>query len=83
MTLLYDKVKREFRGTDLEGELRILDDAGFIDVRSEDVYSCGLAEIGVRISSECDELSYSFMDFVEAKQLNLRSVIGDVDLSAF
>lgn len=83
MTLLYGKVKREFRGTDLEGELGILDEAGFVEVRGENPHDDGPTEIGVRIPSKCDDLSHSFLDFVKAKGLNLRSVIGDVDLSAF
>lgn len=83
MTLLYDKVKREYRGEDLEGELGLLDEAGFVEFRGDEVHTDGSPEIGVWIPSKCDELKHEFMDFVAEKKLNLRKVIGEVDLSAF
>jgi uncharacterized protein YggU (UPF0235/DUF167 family) len=83
MTLLLDKVKREFHGADLDGELRILDDAGFVDIRCEDIHEDGPAEIGVRIPSKCDDLSHCFLGFLDSKGLKLRNVIGEVDLSSF
>jgi hypothetical protein len=83
MTILYDKVSREYRGGDLKGELGLLSEAGFAEFRDDDEHYSGPAEIGVRIPSKCDELAYDFMEFVNDKNLSLRKVIGEVDLSAF
>ncbi|WP_374500615.1 SMEK domain-containing protein [Pseudoxanthomonas sp.] len=82
MTLLYDVVKREFRGDDLEGELGILKEEGFVEVRDEIPYDYGPAEIGVRFPSKCEELSHSLLPFIAKKGLSLRAVIGEVDFSA-
>lgn len=81
--LLYDKVVREFRGRDVEGELGILAHAGLLRVDGENHHDDGPTEIGVRLSDVSDSLAIGFLDFVEAKQLDLRRVIGEGDLSAF
>lgn len=83
MTILYGKVQREYRGNDIEGEIGLLNEAGFVEVRDDNRYDDGPPEIGVRIPSKCVELSYDFVDFVKDKNLRLRRVIGEVDLSAF
>lgn len=81
--LLLGKVEREFRGDDLQGELGILEHAGFIRIDGEDPYELGPAEIGVRIPGDSDELASSFVQFVVAKKLSFRKVIGAIDLSSF
>lgn len=83
MTLLYDTVKREFRGDDLDGELGILEEEGFVEVRVEDRHENGPPEIGVRFPSKCEDLSHSLLSFIDEKGLSLRTVIGEVDFSAF
>lgn len=81
--LLHDKVVREFRGRDVEGELGILQHAGFVSIDGENRYEDGPTEIGVLLCSESDELAAGFLDFVASKKLSLRRVIGDGDFSAF
>lgn len=82
MTLLYDTVKREFRGDDLDGELGILEEEGFVEVRAEDRYDYGPPEIGVRFPGKCEDLSHSLLPFIKKNGLSLRTVIGEVDFSA-
>ena len=81
--LLLSKVKREYRGDDLEGELDILRHANFLDVDGEDKFELGATEVGIRVPTEVDELQLEFVLFVEEKKLGFRNVIGSVDLSAF
>lgn len=82
-TLIFDKVKREFHGGDLEGELGILKEAGFIRVDGEDEYEYGAAEIGLQIPVKQDDLRISFVEFIVENKLSFRKVIGEVDLSGF
>lgn len=81
--MLLGKGEREFNGRDLRGELDILENAGFIRVDTEDCYDLGPAGIGLRISEDSGELASLFVEFVVAKKLNFRSVIGAADLSGF
>ncbi|MFB9037940.1 SMEK domain-containing protein [Xanthomonas arboricola] len=81
--LLYDKIKREFRGQDLDDELGILAHAGFVEVNGEDPFSDGPPEIGICLSKKSETLAIGFLGFVKAKGLDLRKVIGQGDLSAF
>jgi hypothetical protein len=80
--LLLSTVERQYHGDDLQGELDILKHAGFLDIDGED-YELGPAEIGVKIPSEEETLTLSFLPFVMAKGLEFKRVIGSVDLSAF
>jgi hypothetical protein len=81
--LLLSKVKREYRGDDLKGELDILSHAGFLEINGEDEYDLGPPEIGIRIPTKSHELEMEFVSFVEENKLGFRNVIGNVDLSAF
>jgi hypothetical protein len=81
--LLYDKVVREFRGNDVDGELGILEHSKLVRIDGENPHDDGPAEIGVCLCFESDDLAINFLGFVEAKQLDLRRVIGEGDLSAF
>lgn len=81
--LLFGKVKREYHGHDLDGELDILEHAGFARINDEDPGDCGPAEIGVRIFTRDETLAYGFLGFVKHKKLSLRRVIGEIDLSEF
>jgi hypothetical protein len=81
--LLESKVRREFRGPDLDGELGILAHANFVSINGENREDEGPTEIGVRFSFKSDDLAASFLDFINEKGLSLRRVIGDADLSAF
>ena len=78
-------VERQYRGgpEELKGELGLLEDEGFSEVSSEDQSVCGEPEIGMRIPAKTDELKLNFLDYVEAKKLDLRTVLGQVDLSEF
>jgi hypothetical protein len=80
--LLLKKVECEYRGEDLFGELAILEHAGFVCVDGEDEYDYGPAEIFVFISRN-DDLIGGFSEFVEKNNLNYRTIIGAIDLSAF
>jgi hypothetical protein len=80
--LLLSKVKREYRGNDLNGELSILEHAGFVDIEGEDPHEYGPPEINVTISRN-DDLLGGFVDFIEKSGLSFRRVIGEADLSAF
>lgn len=81
----YATVEREYSGgrDELDGELGLLKDEGFADVNGEDQYEYGEPEIGMRIPADTDELSLCFLAYVEAKELDLRTVLGQVDLSEF
>lgn len=81
--LLLSKVKREYRGDDLEGELEILRHAGFLEVNGEDKYELGAPEIGITIPTRSDDLKIDFVSFVDETKLGFRNVIGSVNLSAF
>lgn len=81
--LLLSKVEREFRGEDLEGELQILVHAGFAEIDGQPLGDGGGAEIGIKIRTECDELAYDFVSFVQEKKLSFRKIIGSVDFSEF
>lgn len=81
--LLLSKVKREYRGDDLEGELDILRHGGFLEINYEDPCELGPPEIGIHIPTQSDDLEMEFVSFVEEKKLGFRNVIGNVDLSAF
>jgi len=78
-------VQREYSGSreDLMSELGLLSDEGFTELNGEDPNEYGEPEIGMRIPGKADELSLSFLTYVEAKKLDLRKVLGEVDLSAF
>lgn len=81
--LLYSKVEREYRGDDLKGELEILEHAGFVRMEFEDTYSYGPPQIGILITHDSDHLAFDFLDFIKNKNLDIRTVIGQADLSAF
>lgn len=80
--LLLSKVQREYRGSDLQGELSILEHAGFVDIEGEDPHEYGPPEIIISISRN-DDLLGGFVDYVEKSGHSFRKVIGEADLSAF
>ncbi|MCZ8318882.1 MAG: SMEK domain-containing protein [Silanimonas sp.] len=82
-TVLLDRVKREYTGSDLAGELRLLESAGLIIVETDVDPAFGLPLVGINLSAKCDDLNLGFLDFVQAKNLSLREVIGKVDFSRF
>lgn len=65
------------------GELALLSDEGFAEINGEDPHECGEPEVGMRIPADTDELALSFLTYVEAKKLDLRKVLGQIDLSEF
>jgi hypothetical protein len=80
--LLLPKIEREYQGSDLQGELAILEHAGFISIDGDEPYDYGPPEIFVKISRN-EDLAGGFREFVEARSLSYRSAIGAVDLSTF
>lgn len=80
--LLLSKVEREYRGNDLQGELKILEHAGFVDIDGENQHEYGPPEIIITISKN-DDLRGGFVDFIEESGLSFRKVVGEADLSAF
>lgn len=78
-------VEREYGGAreELMGELALLNDEGFAEINGEDPYECGEPEIGMRIPADTNELASSFLAYVEANRLDLRKVLGQIDLSEF
>lgn len=85
MAVRYATVEREYGGgcEELKGELGLLSDEGFAEINGEDPFECGEPEIGMHIPADTEELASSFMAYVEAKKLDLRKVVGQVDLSEF
>lgn len=81
--LLYPKVQRQYRGSDLDGELGILEHAGFLKIEGYDPHDYGPPEIGVQITNDSEDLAAEFLNFVKNRNLSLRNVIGEVDLSQF
>lgn len=81
--LIFGKVKREYNGLDLEGELDILIDACFIFFDADDVTEKGPPEIGLKIPVTSHELQMSFVDFIVTEELSFRKIIGEIDLSSF
>lgn len=80
--LLLPKIKREYHGSDFDGELSILEHAGFLDIDGEDISEMGPPEIFITISDNKDFRSM-FTSFVEASSLSFRTVIGEVNFSNF
>lgn len=80
--ILLSKVQREYLGSDLQGELSLLEHAGFVDIDDEDPLEYGQPEIHIIISSNEDLLG-GFVDFIEKSALSFRKVVGEADLSAF
>ncbi|MDB5986398.1 MAG: hypothetical protein JWR16_1451 [Nevskia sp.] len=80
--ILLGKVEREYLGRDLKGEIGILEHEGFVSVSAEDVYDMGLPELILSISPN-EDLNGPFSDFMKAKNMSYRKVIGNADLSAF
>ncbi len=80
-----DLVEREYRGPkeEVRAELGLLENEGFIAIDTDNTHEYGPPEIGMRIPADMDELSLSFLDYVKAKNLSLRVVLGQVDLSEF
>ena len=78
-------VEREYCGdsNELNGELVLLEDEEFAECHGEDEHEYGEPEIGMRIPADTGELASSFLDYVEAKKLDLRKVLGQIDLSEF
>ncbi len=78
-------VEREYGGgpKELKGELALLIDEGFVEVNGEDPNEYGEPEIGMRIPAGTEELASSFLAYVEEKKLDLRKVLGTIDLSEF
>lgn len=83
--VLYGKLTRQYQGDErtLDGELEILEHAGFTRFDGEDAHEQGPPQVGFRISNFSTYFSSVFVDFVAAKKLDLRNVIGSVDFSAF
>lgn len=81
---LLEKLMREYQGrnSDLKGELELLEHAGFVSINHDDPHEYGGSEVFVRVSRN-EDLAGSFLDFVKEQELDLRRVIGRVDLSAF
>ena len=75
-------VKRVYRGDDLEGEIELLKHADLIDIDADDGRP-GAAEISLYMPGRSDYLRDGFLEYVKAKGLSLRKVIGEADLSAF
>lgn len=86
VTVRLATVEREYSGRikELHGELGLLNDEGFAEIQGEDSCEYGEPEIGMRIPAKnSDDLSSDFLAYVEAKKLDLRKVLGQVDLSEF
>lgn len=81
--LLLSKVKRQYLGTDLLGELEILSHAGFLKINEDDIGDRSGPEIGLIIPSNSDDLVHNFVPFVEERKLGFRSVIASINLSGF
>lgn len=78
-------VEREYGGrrAELMGELALLSDEDFVEVNGEDPNECGEPEVGMCIPGKSEALPMCFLEYVNAKSLDLREVLGRVDLSAF
>lgn len=85
VTVLLDTVRREYAvgEAELQAELGLLQAEGLVEVNGECPDDYGPPEIGMCILSKTDELSECFLDYVSAKKLNLRVVLGQIDLSEF
>jgi len=81
--LVLNKAARLYRGEDFRGELDILAHEQFVMIDGDDPGDCGPPEIGIRLPIGDSHLRDGFLDFVLSKNLDLRKVLGDVDLSAF
>ena len=75
-------IERTYRGGDLKGELDILDASGLISIDAEDAGEWGPPEVYVWLSRN-EDLRNTFTEFLDAKKLDVRSVVGKVDFSAF
>ncbi len=78
-------VEREYGGAleELRAELALLTDEEFVEVNGEDPHEYGAPEIGMRIPADTEELASGFLLYAAAKKLDLRKVLGEIDLSEF
>lgn len=85
MAVRYATIQRQYSGghEELNDELGLLKDEGFAEVNGEDPYECGEPEIGIRIPANTDALSFYFLAYVETQKLDLRTILGQADLSEF
>jgi SMEK domain len=80
--LILSKVEREYLGSDLRGELDILEHADLVWVEGEDRHEYGPPELFIRVSKN-EDLTSVFVEFMKKKNLSYRQVLGAVDLSQF
>lgn len=84
-SMLFSTLERIYQGEDLKGELDILENAGFVELAQEDrADDRGPAAVGFRIKLDSNKYHQFFaLQFIFENELSFRTVLGDVDLSAF
>lgn len=81
-SIVIEKGKRLYGGSDFDEEVALLEHAGLVYVDADDPYECGLAEVRLRLS-EYEDIAYYFAAFVKKEGLSYRLVLGNIDFSAF
>lgn len=82
-TVLLSNLSRKYNGSDLEGELELLDHENFIDIRYPQESDDGPTAVGFKFSFESEDFHSYFLEYLEANDVSLRTAIGEIDLSKF
>lgn len=79
-----DYLKRIYSFPDMEGELKLLDEAGLCSWCEPDDYGQSATfQIRFPLKAKSDYFSFEFNEFVEVNNLNLQNTLVTLDFSAF
>ncbi len=78
----YDRLRRIYRHPDIEGEIRLLSDSGFVDfIRPDDRTESPYLRIFV--ISESDNFLFELVEYIEEKKIEYHPPIVNLDFSDF
>jgi hypothetical protein len=78
----HDRLRRICRYPDIDGEVRLLNQHGFIDINEPDDHFES-PYLRIFALGNSDYFLYDFVDFVEETEVSLKSPIGLLDFSSF
>nr|WP_269215913.1 SMEK domain-containing protein [Pseudomonas nitroreducens] len=83
-SILLDSLQRQYSG-DLQGELDLLSEAGFVSVehQTREDYDDGPSAVGFIMAKKDSPFSLGFVDYIEHKKLSFRKIIGEVNFLDF
>jgi hypothetical protein len=75
-------IKRTYRGEDFDGEISLLTYAGIVDIEPHHK-DPEIPIVSISFPGVTSDLYDGFLEYVQSKGLNMRKVLGEVDLSGF